>query len=581
MDAFRLWLLAAGRGFQILAALVAGGGGFYLFLQFGASDGIDAFDILRAGLIFISTAWLAIGASGAFLGLLTRAPKQPETSGPLSTRTVVLMPMYNEDPRETFARLAAMDESLQATGYGASFDIAILSDTRDDARAAQEWVWFHHLLDVRGGHGRMFYRRRDENSGKKAGNIESFIATSGAAYDFAVILDADSLMEGETIVALARRMEAAPDMGLIQTLPQIVNAKSRFGRGQQFAAAFHSPVFARGQAMLQGRTGPFWGHNAITRVNAFAESCGLPVLPGKAPFGGHILSHDYVEAALLARNNWTVRLDDDLGGSYEEGPENIVDHAKRDRRWCQGNLQHSKLILAPGLKGWSRFTFLQGILAYISPLFWLAFIIASILAPLTATNQPNYYPNEYWQFPVLPPDQTSKAIGLAVGVIGLLIMPKMLVWLKAALTGRTRGFGGAGLAGLSALAELLSSSLMAPVFLMYQTRSVIQVLMGRDGGWPPNNRGDGRLNLRDAWAASNWISLTGIVGLIAAIWLTPALVPWLLPVGLPMIAAPLIIMWSSRPSRTALFSVPQERAQPPIVTRHQAICDEWAAHPAQ
>ncbi|ARO13607.1 glycosyl transferase family 2 [Ketogulonicigenium robustum] len=575
MNTLRRGLLAFGRSSQILFALLAGAGGFYLFVQFGASDGIDVFDILRAALIFISTAWLAIGASGAFIGLLTRAPKQPQSTGPLSTRTVVLLPIYNEDPRETFARLAAMDESLQATGHGAHFHFAILSDTRDDARAEEEWHWYQHLLSERAGAGRMFYRRRSDNSGKKAGNIESFITTSGGAYDFAVILDADSLMDGETILTLTRRMEATPDMGLIQTLPQIVNARSRFGRGQQFSAAFHSPVFARGQAMLQGRAGPFWGHNAITRVHAFAESCGLPVLPGKPPFGGHILSHDYVEAALLARNGWDVRLDDDLKGSYEEGPENIVDHAKRDRRWCQGNLQHSKIICAPRLKWWSRFTFAQGILAYISPLFWLAFIIVSIFAPMTSSRAPNYYPNEYWSFPVFPADQTAKAISLAVGVIGLLIMPKFLILVKAALSGRTRGFGGAGRAALSVLVELITSSIMAPVFLMYQTRSVMQVLLGRDGGWPPNNRGDGQLGLREAWAASNWISLTGLFGLVAAIFLTPELVLWLLPVGLPMIAAPLIISWTSRPSRTWLYRVPQETEVPAIVTRHQAICADW------
>jgi membrane glycosyltransferase len=164
-----------------------------------------------------------------------------------------------------------------------------------------------------------------------------------------VILDADSLMEGATILEMIRRIEAEPRLGLLQTLPRVVRARSRFGRAMQFAAGFHSPVFARGLAAMQGRTGPFWGHNAIVRLRAWAESCGLPELPGRAPFGGHILSHDYVEAALLARAGWTVRLDPDLGGSYEEGPENIIDHAKRDRRWCQGNLQHLRIVFAQGL----------------------------------------------------------------------------------------------------------------------------------------------------------------------------------------------------------------------------------------
>ena len=123
-----------------------------------------------------------------------------------------------------------------------------------------------------------------------------------------MILDADSLMEGETIIEMIRRIEAAPKLALLQTLPRVVGATTRFGRAMQFAAGFHSPIFARGLAATQGRTGPFWGHNAIVRIRAWAESCGLPELPGRAPFGGHIMSHDYVEAALLARAGWLVRL---------------------------------------------------------------------------------------------------------------------------------------------------------------------------------------------------------------------------------------------------------------------------------
>src|SRR5690606_25094182 len=172
-------------------------------------------------------------------------------------------------------------------------------------------------------------RRREQNVGKKAGNIADFIRTSGARYEFLVILDADSLMAGQTILTMTLRMKAAPRLGLLQTLPRIIAARSWFGRAVQFAASYYSPAFARGVAGTQGREGPFWGHNAAVRTRAFAESCGLPALSGKPPFGGHILSHDYVEAALLARAGWIVRLDPDLEGSFEEGPENIVDYAKR------------------------------------------------------------------------------------------------------------------------------------------------------------------------------------------------------------------------------------------------------------
>lgn len=566
---------AVPRAVAIVLSLVAGAGAFMLFLQFGASDGLDFIDVLRSVLILISTWWLAWGAVQGLLGLTTHAaPPLRKLDGPLTERCVVIVPVYNEDPVTTFSRIAAMDESLQATGQGHLFHFAILSDSRNDAIAARERLWFLRLIEDRKAEGRMFYRRRTDNKGKKAGNVEDFIMKSGGAYDLALILDADSLMEGATIVEMARRMQAEPDIGLLQTLPVVTRAETRFGRAMQFSAAFHSPVFARGLAMMQGRTGPFWGHNAIVRVRAFAESCGLPELRGKPPFGGHIMSHDYVEASLLARAGWRVRLDDDLGGSFEEGPENLVDHAKRDRRWCQGNLQHVRLLNAPGLKPWSRFVFFQGIMAYISPLFWIGFMLASIAAPFYAPP-PDYFPEPYWPFPIFPQAETSKAIGLAIGVFGLLILPKFAVALHAAMSGRAKQFGGALRAFASMMAELLFSSLAAPVLLAYQTRSVFQVFMGRDGGWPTNNRGDARLSVGEAFAASHWIVSTGLLGLAITWYLAPGLVVWMLPVLVPMMLAPVIISWSSRPARSGLFATPTDLNEAPVMRRQREILRAW------
>ena len=561
---------AAAFAVSIAAAVTA----FVLFLQVGQADGLDMFDVLRSLLILMSTFWLAWGAAQGLLGLTTRPVLRPDTRAPIRGRTVVLVPVYNEDPVTTFARIAAMDASIRGEDTGAVFDFAILSDTTDDAVAARERLWFLRLLADSQGEGRMFYRRRDRNTGRKAGNIEDFIQTSGGSYDYALILDADSLMEGATIAAMVRRMEADPALGLLQSLPRVVGARSRFGRIMQFSASFYSPVFARGLAMMQGQTGPFWGHNALVRVRAFAASCGLPELSGPPPFGGHILSHDFVEAALLARAGWTVRLDDDLEGSFEEGPENIVDYARRDRRWCQGNLQHARLVGAPGLLGWSRWVFVQGILAYIAPLFWLAFILASIAAQAFDVP-PDYFPLANRPFPVLPADETAKAIGLAVGIFGLLFLPKLLIAIDAAASGQARGFGGRVRAMASTLLELLLSSVMAPIFLMYQARSVFQVLTGRDGGWPASNRGDGRITLTAASAASRWITVTGLIGLTASSVLAPGLVPWLLPVSLPMILAPFLISWFSQDSRSGLMAVPSELTPAPVIRHHQQILRAW------
>ncbi|SNY90839.1 membrane glycosyltransferase [Cohaesibacter sp. ES.047] len=567
--------LRALRTATIAATLVIGLGAFMVFIQIGSVDGLDMLDLVRACLILISTTWLAWGGIQGLLGLTTSpATRELDRSKPITAKTIVIMPVYNEDPRVSFSRLAAMDRSLKQTSIEADVHFVILSDTRDETIAAQEEQLFVHLVEETDGMGRFFYRRREENTGKKAGNLEDFIVRSGRAYDYAVILDADSLMEGKTIIEMIRRMDADPSLGLLQTLPKIVRARSRFGRAMQFSASFFSPIFCRGQAMLQGRTGPFWGHNAIVRVSAFAQSCGLPVLRGAPPFGGHILSHDYVEAALLARAGWTVRVDDDLGGSFEEGPENIVEHAKRDRRWCQGNLQHGRILNAPDLKAWSRFTFAQGIMAYVAPVFWLAFLIASVLDPYF-DSQPDYFPEPNWPIPYIPPSMATEAIGLFVGIFGLLFLPKLLMVIKAGINGQARLFGGFVRVLGSTLWELLFSSMIAPIMMLFATRSVYQVLMGKDGGWPSSDRGDGRLGLLESLAASWWIALSGIGGLVMVEVFAPDLLFWLMPVALPLALAPLILWWSSRSDDGTLLTVPGETKTPAIVLLHDAILESW------
>ncbi|MEI2808408.1 glucans biosynthesis glucosyltransferase MdoH [Albidovulum sp.] len=560
------------RTVAVLVPLVAGGGAAALFLQYSSAAGLTAWAWLCAALLTLSTAWLAWGAMLALIGLWP-APRRAASDAPIRGRTCVLMPVCNEDPAPTFARVAAMMEAL--ANAPAEVHFAILSDSSRPEAVAGEAYWFSRLMAETAGAGRLFYRRRERNTGRKAGNIADFFRRSGAAYDYALILDADSLMEPATILEMIRRMEAEPRLGLLQTLPVIVRAGSLFGRVMQFAAAFYSPVFARGLARLQGSAGPFWGHNAIVRSRAWAESCGLPELPGKPPFGGHILSHDIVEAALLARAGWIVRVDPDLGGSYEEGPESLIEYARRDRRWCQGNLQHSKVVSAAGLLGWSRLSMALGIVSYIAPVFWAGFLISAV-ADRATLPPPDYFPDPHQFFPVFPSDETAKAIGLFIGIIGLLVMPKLLILIEARATGRARSYGSMAGVALSSLLDLLLSSLIAPVMMAFQTRAVVQVLRGADGGWPPNRRGEARLTVTEAFEASHFIVTLGLAGLFAAWHWGAGLLPWLLPVLVPMILAPVLISWTSRPSKaSALFATPEERALPPILAAHQQTLDRW------
>ncbi|HVG46832.1 MAG TPA: glucans biosynthesis glucosyltransferase MdoH [Rubellimicrobium sp.] len=547
MEARATLLRAVALGVAAFAAVAAAG-----LLLWG--EGTGPLAVAQGLFVLLATFWLAFGALLAVLGLVGPAtPAPPEA--PFLGRAVLLVPICNEDPRAVFARIGAMDAELHLAGLGRQVDVAILSDTRDEGVAEAEARCFHQLLAETGGEGRIFYRRRTGNRGRKAGNIEDFIRRSGAAYDAAVILDADSLMSSETIARMLRRLAGDPDLGLLQTVPAILGAQSRFGRMVAFSGSFHGPIFARGLSRLQGRTGPFWGHNAAIRVRAFAESCGLPELSGRPPFGGHILSHDYVEAALLARAGWTVRLDPDLGGSYEEGPETILAYAKRDRRWCQGNLQHARILVAPGLRPWSRFVFAQGIFAYLSPVLWLGFILLSLAAPSPMDGGPL----------------------LVCLVLALLFGPKLLVAL--ATRARADRFGGTVLLLASVVAEIVQSSVVAPVLLMFQARSVMQVLLGRDGGWPAQARGDGALSWSDGWRAAWWIPLWGLGLLVAAAWQSPALLPWLLPLAAPMLLAPALITWTSRPCGSWLFATPEELALPAVARRTGAIEAGWSDRP--
>ncbi len=530
----------------------------WLFVLLARAEGWSSLDTLRLILSTICVFWLIWGAASGMLGLMM--PRRPALRrvAPSPNRTAILIPIYHEDPPSTFARVAAISNRLTAIDAHDNFDLFILSDSQRLDAAARETVWLERLLTDCAGREHIFYRRRAKNIGRKAGNVEDFIRHSGGAYSYALVLDADSLMDAEAILTMVAEMDASPRLGLLQTLPAIIHAQSIFGRAIQFGTHLYSPVYARGQALLQGEEGPFWGHNAIFRIDAFAACCGLPELQGKPPFGGHILSHDYVEAALLARGGYEVRLNPEIGGSFEEGPDNIVDFAKRDQRWCQGNLQHSRVLLAPNLPVWNRLTLLQGIMAYLMPSVWLTLLVVSIVATQIS-------PHAYWPS---RPAWTNWAM-IAI-VMAVLLVPKFVITARAILLGGEKGLV------LSVLAEIALSTFIAPIILMFQIRAVGRVLFGIDGGWPASNRTDSELNLGQAWAASWWITCCGCAGFALVLAVAPHLAVWSVPVVLPMILAPVIISHTSRPMTALwLFRVPEETTPSPVLREWQTIHAGW------
>ncbi|WP_322517075.1 glucans biosynthesis glucosyltransferase MdoH [Rhodopseudomonas palustris] len=549
----------------------------YQVLQVGGVTVLEGLVLVLFAALF---AWVALSFISSLAGFATllrgwRDDLDLVTDGPLpvvTSRVAMLLPTYNEDPQTVLARLQATRESAEATGSGAQFDWFILSDTTDPAVWAQEEKCF---LALAATGDRLFYRHRADNRARKAGNIEDWVKRFGADYDFMIILDADSVMTGDALVRLAAAMERHPDVGLIQTLPVVVNARTLFARLQQFAGRMYGPVIAAGVAWWHRSESNYWGHNAIIRVEAFAACTGLPNLPGRKPFGGSILSHDFVEAALLRRAGWRLHMAPTLRGSYEEVPPTMLDFAARDRRWCQGNLQHAAILPARGLHWVSRLHFLTGIGAYITAPIWLTFLVAGILISLQAQYvRPEYFPKDFSLFPVWPAQDPIRAAWVFAATMGLLIVPKLLALILVLIRRDTRlGFGGGFRAFAGLILETLMSGLTAPVMMIFQSTAVGQIVMGQDSGWQLQHRGDGSIPFRDVARRYALPTLIGIAMATSALLVSWPLFWWMTPVVLGLVLAIPVALLTNRstPARPALLPTPEDLDPPPILARVRDI----------
>ena len=538
-------------------------------------------------LFTLNFSWIALAFTSGLLGFLVllRKPRPlPPLPDDLRTRTAVVMPVYNESTARTFAALEAMREEIEATGLGDHFDYVVLSDSTDpDAWIAEERAFLAWRDKLEPG-ARVYYRHRPKNHHRKAGNIADFVTRWGGAYDHMLVLDADSLMTGETIARLAVAMENDPDAGIIQTLPLIINRNTLFARSQQFAARVYGPVIAAGLSTWMGRDGNYWGHNAIIRTRAFAAHCGMPDLAGRPPLGGHILSHDFVEAALIRRAGWTVYMLHDLSGSYEESPPSLIDLAARDRRWCQGNLQHSRIIGSRGFKLATRQHFATGIMSYLASPFWLFQLIVGIALVLQTTYiRPEYFSSEFSLFPVWPRFDPERALALFGITIAVLLAPKLfglVVFLLDA--GSRRKAGGAPRLVVSAFLEIILSALIAPILMVIQSGAVFQILLGRDTGWQPQRRDDGSIPMRDIVRRHRWHAFLGLVAGLSAFMIATSLFLWMSPTIIGLLLAIPLSWLSGRLAaglalkRLGLLLIPEETATPPIVSRANALQAENA-----
>jgi len=486
-------------------------------------------------------------------------------------RTAIVMPVKDESVERVFAGLRAVRASLVRAGALDAFDIFILSDSADpDLWVDEEEAWARwNRENGEAARSSVFYRHRRVRRKRKSGNVADFCRRWGRRYRYMVVLDADSVMSGETIARLVGMMERNPHVGIIQTTPAVVRARSLFGRIQQFAARIYGPMFSAGMHYWQLGDSPYWGHNAIIRVEPFMQYCGLPRLSGKPPFGGDILSHDFVEAALLGRARWSIWLAFDLTGTWEETPGSLLEEMQRDRRWCQGNLQHLRLLFTEGLVRVHRGLFLNGIFSYVSAVLWLGFLIVSTIeAVLWSLWGPDYFPAERSLFPTWPVWHPERVEALFGSVFAVLLLPKVLAFLLALIQRRAAGFGGVFALLRSVLCETIASALFAPIRMTFYCRFVLKNLIGRAVTW-----GGGQDDLDETgW----WTALRrhGPDTMVALAWgwgvriLHPDAFWWLVPVaGALVLSIPLSVLASrtrngTRARSWGLFATPEETSPP-------------------
>lgn len=570
---------------RAFAALVAGTLALVAILTWNllVANGMDALEypifVLSTILAvpIVTSFWLAVAG---FLAEWHREIPTLRIDGNGGPRlvTAVVMPIHNEDPHRVTAALRATIESVAATGHLAAFRFFLLSDSTDPRRWIDEEIATSALRSQLPDPECLVYRHRPRNTDRKVGNIGDFCRRWGDRFECMIVLDADSVMSGRTLVHLARLMEQHPNVGILQVPPLPVNGTSLFTRGQQFAASAYGKTWAAGLAWLQTNLGNYYGHNAIVRIRPFVQNCELPRLPGREPLGGAILSHDFVEAALMCRAGHATHLLPDLDGSFEESPPTLIDHVNRDRRWCQGNLQHARLLGMRGLHAMSRTHLVLGILSYAAAPLWLLLMLAWTAQAVTA----HFVPHEYFAssslFPVFETSIANQALLLLTVILSLLFVPRVLaIVARLRDADERRAYGGTFRMLRSFVAECALSMLLAPTLMIEHTRAVVGILCGRTTTWNAQSRGEGRIRLRDAVRRFLPIGIAGVVWTVLLWWTSRETLWWMLPALVGMVSSvPIAMVTGSaalgrRARAKGVLLTPAETAPEPVLARYRDL----------
>jgi len=476
--------------------------------------------------------WVVLSVVTATLGMFWRpAPHAQPLRG---LQIAILLPVFGEPAHKTISVAVALLSGLSGKSRH-EFSLHVLSDTHDPAAAAAEEAELATIWRSQPGLS-VQYRRRPQNLDYKSGNIRDWVRCSGSAYEAMLILDADSLMGPQSVIRMADRMAIEPGVGLVQTVPRVLPGHTLWQRMQSFASEVYGANLGRGFAMWAGPVGNFLGHNALVRTRAFAACTGLPHLRGHAPRGGVILSHDFVEAALLCRAGWGVRMLPEAEESFEDTPDTLIGYLRRDRRWCQGNMQHLRLLATPGLRMISRFHLFQGAMSYLASVWWLALLIL-----WTLPGQGGAIPDFFGDNPAMPvwPSLPPLTQGALAAFVGMMLLAPKVIGIFVYLRDHNMNF--AQMPGFitAVLTEMTLSILLAPMLMLHQVRAVCRTLFGFDGGWIPHELGQPDLRLIARFHATETLFGVALLGLAFSGNLTP----WLLPVAISLsLSIPLAVL---------------------------------------
>jgi membrane glycosyltransferase len=503
-----------------LCALLA----YLLIAPFGAGGlpGLGVWILCIA--VIIPFYWDAVTAALALLGYFWK--ERPVKDGSTTLDIAILVLLFDEPADAVISRAVRLLSSL--TGVQHSFSLYVLSDSRLPQSLQTERAIFDDLKR-RHGHLDMTYVHREKNVDYKSGNIRAWVTSSGQAYDAMLVLDADSVMDRKSVADLANTLASDSDCALVQSIPRVLPGRTLWQSIQSCASFYQGVTLGRGLSVVSRNTANYYGHNALVRLKPFAAAAGLPHLSGEPPFGGVIMSHDFVEAALLCRAGWHVRFLPEANGSYEETPETFIGFLTRDRRWCHGNLQHMGLLRVPGFSFLSRFHLLMGAMSYLSAPFWLAALLLWTVVPAAV--------------------ETSALLWPMLLISGVLLLPRILGLLATNQAMSRSEFYVLG-------RELFFSALIAPVLMVHRTRMILSILLGKASVWskPTSEDHSPAFQLR-------FFGVEVLLGIsLLLTWVFGFAAPLVLAAALPLLMAPVLSILVSRDCKQKHRSQDHENA---------------------